>query len=270
MSKASLREALSWSLLDRELRRWAQAGERARLWWRDDDAREVTPALTRLIALSAAHDAPLLLAVTPDGDAASLDPAIQGGRVLLAQHGTDHRDRGVDEACQFSPGDSIETIVEALRPGRATLERLPGFLPVYVPPWNRLSEAQIAALPRAGFLGISSAGPAMEPSGELQRIDIHLDILRWGPPRFRGAASSLRRLKRALRQRRLARTWGEPIGVLTHHLDHDEAAWLFLDELLSRLRAHPAVDWVSPEALFDRCQPPLHEPRKPAHRMVPA
>ena len=271
MSLADLWEALSWASLDRELRHWGRAERSARLWWRDDDARGTTPALARLIALSTAHDAPLLLAVTPDGDAAGLAATTQTGRVFLAQHGTDHRDRGVVEACQFAPDDSVETIVAALREGRARLERLTGFLPVYVPPWNRLSGAQIAALPHAGFLGVSAAGPSLEGPDELQRIDIHLDILRWGPPRFRGTASALRRLKRALRRRRLACAWNEPVGVLTHHLDHDEAAWTFLERLLLRLRLHPAINWVSPAVLFDRCDAAARpEPLEARRRMVPA
>ena len=37
-------------LLSRELARWRAAGRRARLWWRDDDARAPGPELERLLA----------------------------------------------------------------------------------------------------------------------------------------------------------------------------------------------------------------------------
>ena len=36
----------------------------------------------------------------------------------------------------------------------------------------------------------------------------------------------------------------EPLGILTHHLDHDEATWSFLERLLGRVGAHPAIRFV--------------------------
>ena len=47
-----------------------------------------------------------------------------------------------------------------------------------------------------------------------------------------------------LRWRREADS-GEPVGVLTHHLVHDETAWLFLEGLFAATAAHPACRWVS-------------------------
>ncbi|MGH1559493.1 hypothetical protein ACRAWD_21180 [Caulobacter segnis] len=40
-------------------------------------------------------------------------------------------------------------------------------------------------------------------------------------------------MRRLLKQRRLAGRWDEPIGLLTHHLDHDHATWLFLEQFLT-------------------------------------
>ncbi len=54
-----------WSDLDAELDRWASAGRTATLWWRDDDAARLTPALERLIALARRHHAIVHLAVIP-------------------------------------------------------------------------------------------------------------------------------------------------------------------------------------------------------------
>jgi hypothetical protein len=33
------------------------------------------------------------------------------------------------------------------------------------------------------------------------------------------------------------------IGVLTHHLVHDEKAWTFLETLFAATVGHPACDW---------------------------
>ena len=37
----------------------------------------------------------------------------------------------------------------------------------------------------------------------------------------------------------------EAVGILTHHLVHDETAWLFLEGLFAATVAHPACRWVS-------------------------
>ena len=45
--------------------------------------------------------------------------------------------------------------------------------------------------------------------------------------------------------------WDEPIGLLTHHLVHDEAMWRFLEEFLTHTSVRPGIEWLSPE-LFPR------------------
>ena len=54
-----------------ELHLWAKAGRTPVLWWRDDDAREPTPALERLLDLSRRHDAPLTVAAVAGPSAAN-------------------------------------------------------------------------------------------------------------------------------------------------------------------------------------------------------
>ena len=41
----------------------------------------------------------------------------------------------------------------------------------------------------------------------------------------------------------------KPIGLLTHHLVHDENAWEFLDRALSRLASHTAARFKSADDL---------------------
>ena len=36
-----------------------------------------------------------------------------------------------------------------------------------------------------------------------------------------------------------------PLGVLTHHLVHDEIAWLFLEGLFEATAGNPACRWAS-------------------------
>src|SRR5438132_1435783 len=87
--------------------------------------------------------------------------------------------------------------------------------------------------------------PALErlaPEARPMRIDAHLDLLRWrGGARFRGDAAMAEALRAALRERRRLQRWDAPIGLLTHHLDHDAAAWTFLDRFLAWSSRQPAL-----------------------------
>ena len=42
----------------------------------------------------------------------------------------------------------------------------------------------------------------------------------------------------------------EPLGLLTHHLVHDRATWVFLDELLAEIAHHPGIVWPEPRQMF--------------------
>jgi len=233
-------------LLRLELQRWRRAGRRPVLWWRDDDAREDTAALRRLLAMAASAGAPLTLAVIPDGDRSGLAPLLSEG-VTVAQHGVDHlnrRDQG--GSGEFAPDAGIETIAAALAAGWSRLAALPGALKLFVPPWNAIHPALPQALADAGYIGWS-AWAQDRPGGAPPRIDCHLDLMRWGGgARFRGRGAFLGRFTRLLAERRRGEAWDDPIGVLSHHLDHDEAAWAFLDELLAR----PEFDWRGLPALL--------------------
>jgi hypothetical protein len=75
--------------------------------------------------------------------------------------------------------------------------------------------------------------------GPLRRLDAHLDLLRWSDiPHFRGKGKFLGDLRRQLARRRRANMLALPVGLLTHHLDHDEAAWCFLGNFIDFAKAH--------------------------------
>ena len=65
----------TWTDLLDEAARWREAGRTAELWWRDDDAADVGPALERLLAIHRDSGVPLALAVVPaNGDAGPCRP----------------------------------------------------------------------------------------------------------------------------------------------------------------------------------------------------
>jgi len=231
----------------RELRQWSRAGQRLAFWWRDDDAREPGPALDRLLRLAARYEAPLTLAVIPDGDRSDLAARLTHERLAsVIQHGVDHCNISPAGApyAEFAAGCETATMTERLVAARSRLLALPRFLPVFAPPWNVVHPDLTPALRTGGFAALSAFGENTARAAGLGRIDVHLDLLRWnGGPRFRGETAFLARAARLARDRRRAGRWDQPIGLLTHHLDHDEAAWGFLDAFLALTARSEAVQW---------------------------
>ncbi len=240
---------LGWWRLRLELARWRRAGRRPVLWWRDDDAREVTPEFRRLLVHATRADVPLCLAVIPEG----LEPGLCAvvapyARIVILQHGFDHLNGAGSPPSEFSPAEDPKDVAHRLAEGWARLQGFHRRLPVYVPPWNRLTPNVATAVPMAGLQAISAWKGLSKPG----RIDTHLDFMRWrGGPRFAGREPLLGRLTALLESRRRQGLWGEPIGLLTHHLVHDEEAWRFLDELLLFPPLQKGSSWPEGTELFD-------------------
>jgi hypothetical protein len=238
-----------WRLLRRELDQWR--GRPLDLWWRDDDARAPSDALRRLIALSERHGAPVTLAVIPDGDRSDLGRLLEDAPLAsVIQHGVDHVNRGpADRPHEFEDGAAAETIAGRIESGWARLADLPRAAKVFAPPWNTAAPSLAGALGLARYVGWSGYDD-MTLAGAPTGVNAHLDVLRWGGgARFRGKARALNRLIRLIRERRLAGAWDAPVGLLTHHLDHDEATWAFLARLLEEV-GRGGVRWRSAQELW--------------------
>ena len=243
---------LARAQLAHELGVWRRAARTARLWWRDDDTRGASPALHRLLALADRHAAPLTLAVIPNlGDGEIGDLARARPQLAIIQHGVDHVNRRSGPPAGEFPYDwSVITLVRCLREGWSQLERLPGARKVFAPPWNDVHPNLALALSVGGYAGWSAWGE-LATRGETPRVDAHVDLLRWrGGARFRGAERFAAGLCAALRKRRRAGLWDAPIGVLTHHQDHDEAAWRHLEAFLAWSQRSSVFTWLPIDAVF--------------------
>ncbi len=234
----SLDRLLIAAVLGPELARWKACGRTPVFWWRDDDARRLTPALDRLLALSVRLGAPITLAAVPDGDIAALAKAcrsIPGAE--LAVHGFRHENRAPPgwPSGEVNDLDRLADVTSDLN-GALDVFRCAGLKPrLFVPPWNNAHPTLKKAL-RLQNLELSGYGQ-MRDEADPTRLDAHLDVLRWKPePRFRGAVRFLLRTRKLLAERRVKGLWDEPLGVLTHHLDHDEPAWRFLEAFLATAR----------------------------------
>ncbi|MBO0904321.1 polysaccharide deacetylase family protein [Jiella sonneratiae] len=252
----------SFDGLDQELDQWSAAGRTVSLWWRDDDAVAATPQLTRLVAMARRHRLPLAIAAVPARMQPDLVGALSAPGLTVLQHGYAHINQAAPggRAVECGGDRAAKDVFSELRDGMRGLMRTFGasFLPVLVPPWNRIDPGVAASLAQEGYLGLSSFGPrhhagrggAGSSDGaplilppRCAAINAHLDLLTWkGGPAFAGAEKLIRLFAERLEDRRLARTDpDEPFGILTHHLDHDEASWSFLERLLGRLGSHPAI-----------------------------
>lgn len=236
-----------------ELDQCAGAGQRITFWLRDDDAVTATPALDRLIALATTWDIPVVLAVIPMPAEPELVRSLAGARARIALHGFAHVNHaGLGEKKQeLGPHRPAATVLDELGQGRDRLNALfPGRTAgMLVPPWNRIAADLVPHLPGLGLRWLSAFGPEppTTPAANLVRIDCQLDIMDWRTRRSHPADILAVRLADLVRQRR--RTPG-PIGILTHHLVHDEAAWTFLADLFRLTAGHEAVTWDWPAEDF--------------------
>jgi hypothetical protein len=244
--------AMRWiaaAILKEEFRKWTRLHRKPLFWWRDDDLRSPTLALDRL--LNARRGLPIVLAIIPDSDLLSLSRRLGSEvNVSVSLHGTDHHNRAVagDPPCEYLPDATSDDIAEVIGT-RLKAMRTVGLTPAFfTPPWNRIDERLSHALSSLRCPAIS-ASHASSKTPQFLRIDSHIDVLRWDhPPKFKGHARVVRSLTRALRDRRKRCAFDEPIGFLTHHLDHDEATWLFISWFLDN--THDEIRWFNPGEMF--------------------
>lgn len=197
--------------------------------------------------MSVVHDAPVTLAVIPDEEPADLAACVTGvSGVTVVQHGVDHQNRRQGQAAgEFAHDWSRLRVATQLRQGWRRLSVLPGAYRAYVPPWNDIHPSLAVALEDCGYAAWSAWDDRGAAGGPV-RIDVHLDLLRWKQGvRFRGVARLREGLRAAMAERRRGGRWEAPIGLLTHHLDHDEPAWRFLDSFLAETRGDTAFEWRS-------------------------
>ncbi|MBI2255766.1 MAG: hypothetical protein HYU58_14185 [Proteobacteria bacterium] len=252
-----------WDGLAREWDLWQGLPQRPTLWWRDDDAVDVTASLEEL---RRSARVPVALAVIPMALDRPLQPRLgayladwPGAAVL--QHGVGHLNHAAEGAkkSEFPPTRPSSEIELALTVAGNFLRETLGscVLPVLTPPWNRIGEPALALLPRLGFRGVSRfdelpyAGKA-SPATQFPRfreINTQIDVIDWrGSRGFVGEAAALGRLAAHLAARRRGSVDPKiPTGLLTHHLVHDTATWRFLDKL---------QDWLAQRGGLDVFQDP--------------
>lgn len=248
-----------WHLLHAELDAWAASGKQATLWWRDDDAVAPGHKLDKLVELSS--NSGLLLAVIPAKVNTNLATRLAVcPHVQVAQHGYAHinhapRGQGLG-AWELGLHRSEAAVLSDLAIGRTQLETRFGesFLPVIVPPWNRIAPELFGPISNCGYIGVSAFGAHAvtdTPEG-LVIANAHCDPIRWkSGATFAGEHKSIMQLVTHFEARRCGHAdIHEHTGFLTHHIDLDSAGWAFSANLVNLIDSHPGAQWVSPSTVF--------------------
>ncbi len=253
-------QASQWSRLNDELDRWQAAGLTASFWWRDDDAVSDGPRLARLIALSEQFGVALGLAVIPAKLHGSLQqPVKASSRVFVLQHGYAHIDHSPAEetgAWELGLHRGLKAIMDELQQGRDTLSQTFGdkFVPVVVPPWNRIADQLPTHLAGAGYDGLSAFGDnaLRHATADFAVTNCHCDPVSWKRGGvFSGTESTLDQLLDRLAFSRTSPAPGNvATGYLTHHAVMDDASWDFTEVLFDTLNRHQAARFLEADQVF--------------------
>lgn len=244
-------ERPGWAALDAELNR--RTDRPAAFWWRDDDAVAPSGQLSRLLQLREQLGLPLGLAAIPARAEAALGRALPEEGVAILVHGFDHANHelGGRPPAELGAQRRRAEVAAQLEFGLRRLADLFAgrVLPVLAPPFNRIAPRLVASVRQAGFTHVS-VDSDFDGLG-LASVNVHADVMNW---RSRTAAEPrvvIRSLLAALRLRRAGLVSSRrPIGILTHHLVHDDGAWDLAGTLLARLRSHPAATFPPLRTVF--------------------
>jgi len=180
------------------------------------------------------------------------------GLVCILQHGFGHRNYAPQKERKMELGwhRPGEQICDEIVAGRNALQALftGQFVPVMVPPWNRIAPELIERFSKVGLRGLSTLGPRISefPAEGLRQVNVHVDIINWRQGRcFAGEAACIKQIVSHLSAKRTgAADENEPTGIMSHHLVHDAGCWAFLDALFGVLQSRPEVRVLSASEMF--------------------
>lgn len=234
-------------LIDVELDQWVSAGKTAEFWWRDDDAITVTSNLNKLTDLAGRFEIPVLIATIPAFSDVHLADYINSNSLLSAAvHGYAHKDHSIlgqkkTEITVNLPDRDIDAVLNELTHSRQNIETLYGQTAskILVPPWNRIDDTVASRLSDMGFELVSTFSENFVKTGLLQ-LNCQLDLMHWKPVRIgKNLDEIFDELLVRLQQARLDNY--APIGILSHHLVHDENAWESCAVLMRIINKHSAI-----------------------------
>jgi hypothetical protein len=161
----------------------AGGGHTPRLWWRDDDATDATPALDRLTQLTGDAGVAVLLAVIPArasrpaGQSCGAVPPFRSVCAWLGPH--QPRTGGSAKRAELGSARALDEVVADVALGHERLQVLFGehLMPVLVPPWNRMRDDLVPRLAEAGLEGFSTFTHKLLAAD--MQANTHVDLMDW-------------------------------------------------------------------------------------------
>jgi peptidoglycan/xylan/chitin deacetylase (PgdA/CDA1 family) len=209
------------------------------VFFRADDVAVPGRKLARLIDIFSKHQVPLTLAVVPawltETRWRRLVELCSKDRSLWCwiQHGwrhCNHEPQG--RSLEFGPSRSFSRKRKDLQTGFQKLRRLLGeaFTPAFTPPWNRCDSETLQALKELGYQAISRNLGAQPPAPyALTEYPVALDL---HTRKEKDGESGWQNLFSELRE-----SLGKGFcGIMIHHQRMNNAAFDFLEVLLSELK----------------------------------
>ncbi|EJN06217.1 polysaccharide deacetylase family protein [Phyllobacterium sp. YR531] len=248
-------EDVIWQPLRDELSRWINVSRSVQFWLRDDDAVQPTTALQRLLKLGKEHGVPTLLAVIPALAGDGLADRLKSEQLItIGVHGWSHVNHAHngEKKQELGPHRPLQSVLAELEEGRNCIEKLfpQRALPILVPPWNRIDGSLLPHLRGLGFAALSVFGPPKEiQTSHIPVVNTHVDLMDWhGTRGCRNYGDLVADIVREMRDRFSGED--STIGILAHHLVHDEAAWVFLQKLFEITVHTGGCRWVSARELI--------------------
>ena len=246
----------NWQLLEDELQLWNQP---VAMWWRDDDAVEDTAALRQLVSLQQLDGLiPLHLASIPMLLKNTLPELLSiCPNVWVLQHGYNHQSNAIDgqRKVELGGNQSLHQLMQKLTSGRKKLQKAfsQRYLDIIVPPWNRYNSVAAEAFEQLHYKALSGLGMRGEQLSSIALLNVHVDIIDWKTRSFVGTQTCIEKIIEQLQLRRMSPiNTIEPLGLMTHHLAHDQACWDFLHEFMSKTAHHPKIEWLQAEQALNR------------------
>lgn len=210
------------------------------IFFRADDIAIPSDRCKTMLQIFAQTDTPLGLAAVPAWSTAEhietlLSVAPEKNALWCwHQHGWAHENNAKQgRKCEFGNDRPSPECAEDLQQGYDTLQSLleDSFCPLFTPPWNRISNANIQLLKDTGFKAISRAASAPHQK-ILPDIPINVDLhTRNELTAAKGWSGLLAELRAGIASGRC--------GIMLHHDRMNKAAEDFLQQLLIILQSYP-------------------------------
>lgn len=200
--------------------------EKPTFWIRDDDLTAPNAKMDRFLNICASFEIPVSLAVIPARMSRDLVIYAQNYPTLsILQHGIAHENKTIAPSKKSEFTYFNDAQFQLLLNKKKNMEDLFGksFKPIFVPPWNRINISwEKHILQHYDF--ISAFGIHHHAS----YLNTHLDCINWKTRSFKTEHELYVELEILLQKT-------SHIGILTHHLMHEDTDWQKLKNLLNRL-----------------------------------